>query len=792
MNPSPRRRLVGPLVAVFVAAVGCAPAEPKGPAVEGGAPPPGAAAAAPASRSSLDFPTAAGAPAGLTPPGCAALPPETGPQLALQLARLETLRDLVFSNDGALLATTGMMRSKQIWDARTAQLRLVLDAPGNSEALVFDPSSTWAAAIDGNAVVAWQLETGRRRVLFEAPGAYEVAIAPDGRSVATTQKGSVRTWSLEGRPLATMAIGVERAAYAPDGTRIVTWERSVFVDKTITVWDAATGAKLWSRSGSTGSAGGSAAWSPDGSELAWIPEGREVELLDARTGKARRKLSGGSELEEVAYAGSPADPRVVARDSHDERGKVLVWEAASGRRVASHGVPGVRGIVVSRDGKRVVAQTRFDAAWAIDPSSAQPPVEVIRDANEIWQFAAHPSDKRVAVTGHGRAPVVIDQVDGKATKGVLPIFDVVTMALGGGGTTLATIQTSYREWDSAVRLWDARTGVLRGSLEPPPSRDAKERPPVYTHVAASPAGDRYVTTLMGRVDLFSEGGRFERTVEAFPKFRTEMPVAFSRDGRRLAVAGGPRDTVRIYDPKVGIVSEHEGRIGRIVSLAFSPDRTRIAVGATGKVAILDVASGAEIAMLKGDFRRVEAIAWRDERTLFTANETGSVARATIGGGVETFAAHGARARDVAISPDGKLVATSGEDRALRVWNADTMQPVATTTFPESAARSAVFHPTLPLVFAAGSAVRAMRVPDGAALSLYMVRAGRDLAGLAVSAGGLFSGDEKAFAAIRFAPGQARARAPLAWFDTQPALRRPALIDDLARGCPMARPGQAAP
>lgn len=102
-----------------------------------------------------------------------------------------------------------------------------------------------------------------------------------------------------------------------------------------------------------------------------------------------------------------------------------------------------------------------------------------------------------------------------------------------------------------------------------------------SHVLASPSGEHLLAMRMGRVNLFDGNGRHVRVAEAFPEFKTEMPGAFSRDGRRMALAGGDKNTVRVYDPNAGLVKESEGGVGRIVSLAFNPSRKRLAVAATG-------------------------------------------------------------------------------------------------------------------------------------------------------------------------------------------------------------------
>jgi WD40 repeat protein len=103
------------------------------------------------------------------------------------------------------------------------------------------------------------------------------------------------------------------------------------------VFDARTGRKVSESefqrgdelSGETGTKS-VVAFSPDGKAIATLVRGI-VLLNDAGTGRQLLKLPAGANSNYVSLAISPNGARLT---TGDEKGRVKVWEAASGRRVA--------------------------------------------------------------------------------------------------------------------------------------------------------------------------------------------------------------------------------------------------------------------------------------------------------------------------------------------------------------------------------------------------------------------------------------------------------------------------
>ncbi|HEX4562256.1 MAG TPA: serine/threonine-protein kinase, partial [Gemmatimonadales bacterium] len=137
-------------------------------------------------------------------------------------------------------------------------------------------------------------------------------------------------------------------AYSPDGRRIA----SASMDKTVKVWDAATGQEVLTLRGHTDYLSG-VAYSPDGRHIASASVDTTVKVWDAVTGQVLRTLWGhNSRVVSVAY--SP-DGRHIASASFDRT--VKVWDAASGQVLLTlRGHTGdLWGVAYSPDGRRIAS-----------------------------------------------------------------------------------------------------------------------------------------------------------------------------------------------------------------------------------------------------------------------------------------------------------------------------------------------------------------------------------------------------------------------------------------------------
>ena len=132
-------------------------------------------------------------------------------------------------------------------------------------------------------------------------------------------------------------------------------------------------------------------------------------------------------------------------------------------------------------------------------------------------------------------------------------------------------------------------------------------------------------------------------------------------------------------------------------LACAFDRTGQFVCAGGRersVHCWEIATGKKTALDAHETWVCALVSWKD--SLCTADYSGRVICWSLANGPPeikwTIEAHQGTVRSVAVSPDESLVATGGRDGKVRLWSADSGQPVAELSGHEDQVYGVVFHP----------------------------------------------------------------------------------------------------
>jgi WD40 repeat protein len=166
------------------------------------------------------------------------------------------------------------------------------------------------------------------------------------------------------------------------------------------------------------------------------------------------------------------------------------------------------------------------------------------------------------------------------------------------------------------------------------------------------------------------------------------PVAVSPDGKRVAAGGwdairesGPSHGVYLFDSATGTQVRHIGSFGNVLfHLAFSPDGKRLAValGGTEGVRVLDVETGTEL-MADRDYKDDSyGIAFGPDGALYAVGFDGFVRRYGLDlkrtAKVETPG--GKQPYSVAVHPQGERIAVGYNDTtAVDILDAKTLQRV---------------------------------------------------------------------------------------------------------------------
>ncbi len=240
--------------------------------------------------------------------------------------------------------------------------------------------------------------------------------------------------------------------------------------------------------------------------------------------------------------------------------------------------------------------------------------------------------------------------------------------------------------DNTARVWDARSGQELFTL--------KGHTSAVTSVVFSPDGRRIATTASSsRRGKDSEGSNVlidseDKTARVWDTLSGEellilkghtssiTSVAFSPDSRRIATASLDR-TARMWDALDG---QHlftlKGHTSGVTNVAFSPDGGRIA-SVDQRVRIWDAKTGQELVTL--NTRDGIAVAFNSDGGYIATADSKTVQLwdAFSGKLVARINTDTTSLRPLAVSPDGRRIATVSRDSTMRLWNAATGHELST-------------------------------------------------------------------------------------------------------------------
>ncbi len=427
------------------------------------------------------------------------------------------------------------------------------------------------------------------------------------------------------------------ATYSPDGRRILSWSD----DKTLRLWDAATGAAIGEPMRHKGPVHG-ALYSSDGRRILSWSDDKTPRLWDAATGAAIDEPMPHEMLVNGALY-SPDGGRIL---SWSLDGTLKLWDARTGATIGEpmrHEGP-VQGATYSPDGRRILS-------WSDDKTLRQ------------WD----------AATG--------------AAIGKPMLHETLVRGARYSKDGRRILSWSWSD-DKTLRQWDAATGTAIGE---PLHHEGPVHGALY-----SPDGRKILSWSEDKTLRQWDAATGSAVGEPMRHEDQVSGGRYSPDGQRI-LSWSLDGTLRLWDAATGVtIGKPMRHDGSVRGALYSPDGKRVLSWSDDKTLRLwDAATGAEIgepmrhdgpvqgALYSPDGKRV--LSWSSDKTLRIWDvATGAVMGEPIH--------HRGPVRGALYSPDGRRVLSWSDDKTLRLWDAATGVEIGEPMRDENGVTGALFSP----------------------------------------------------------------------------------------------------
>jgi WD40 repeat protein len=602
---------------------------------------------------------------------------------SLRLVQGGPVSRVAFGGDGKRFFSAGDDTPLRAWDSATGK-ELPSPIGGPCACMAVSRNGHLLAAANATGVRVFDLAAGRlaREWSIGSASCVGLAFAPDPRTVAWIDSGrhvhlhdlatnrELRVLRPTGTATGATAVGGYGGgaiAFSPDGKALA----ANFAEGMVMLWDVATGKRLriyvsLQENGSP-TQFGAVCFTRDGKSLVTGGVDGHVRFWDRGSMEEQRAIEVGESVTDLAL--SPDGTTLACSTT---QGSVNLYRVDTGKAVASFKSENenVSAVAFSPDGKTVVTGSASGDLRLWDVATGK---ERLRPGPRLGLIAAE-------FAPHGRRLVTISPdglrewspTTGKLLRDV-PFAEgrAASATLSPGGAYAAVVGE-----DQQLRLVDAATGTAKEDVK------GQVQQPGLT--GFSPKGDLFL--FLDVQDLRTVRVRETATGKERLALKQDsatlgsLGVAFSPDGRTVLTGHPGRDKLECWELATGQrrlpvevpsalqpqvqnrevlhfwggglhMTQGHGVVYR--GLTFAPDGRHLIIPQGARIGMFHRATGKVVRWFDGAERPVDTLCF---------------------------------------SPDGRWLAASGEDRALRLWDAATGKPRAILEDHRGAVTSLAFSP----------------------------------------------------------------------------------------------------